>query len=91
MMLRPKCPETILNNPVPLPTAGDNPDELPTATAAQGATPMAPNFQPWITRIDPNCGLLRSLRAVTTCAPLPPHSHSTVQQTDSLISWQKRQ
>lgn len=43
---------------VPPPTAGDNPDGLSTATAAKGATPMAPDFQPWITRIDPNRGLL---------------------------------
>jgi hypothetical protein len=28
-------------------------------------------IQPWITRIDPNCGLLTSLRAVTTCATFP--------------------
>ena len=27
-----------------------------TATAAEGAFPMAPDFQPWITRIDPNYG-----------------------------------
>jgi hypothetical protein len=26
-------------------------------------------IQPWITRIDPNCGLLTFLRAVTTCCP----------------------
>ncbi len=48
-------------------TAGDNPDGLSTATAAEGATKWLP-FQPWITRIDPNCGLLGSLRAGTTCA-----------------------
>jgi len=29
---------------------------LSTATAAEGAFPMAPDFQPWITRIDPNYG-----------------------------------
>jgi hypothetical protein len=40
----------------PLPTARDNPDGLSTATAAEGAFPMAPDFQPWITRIDPNYG-----------------------------------
>jgi hypothetical protein len=38
----------------PLPTAGDNPDGLSTATAAKGAFPMAPGFQPWITRIAHN-------------------------------------
>ena len=27
-----------------LPTAGDNPDGLSTATAAEGAFPMAPDF-----------------------------------------------
>ena len=31
---------------------------------------MAPDFQPWITRIDPNCGLLGSLHAVTRCVSL---------------------
>ena len=45
---------------VPLPTAGDNPNGLFTAAAAEGATPMAPEFQPWITRIDPNYGLFAS-------------------------------
>jgi hypothetical protein len=38
---------------IPLPTAGDNPDGLSTASAAEGAFLMAPDFQPWITRIDP--------------------------------------
>lgn len=38
------------------PTAGDNPDGLFTATAGEGAFLMAPGFQPWITRIDPNSG-----------------------------------
>ena len=40
----------------PLPTAGDNPGGLSTATAAEGAFLMAPDFHPWITRIDPNYG-----------------------------------
>src|SRR5690349_1095726 len=42
--------------PAPLPTAGDNPDGLSTAAAVEGAFPMAPDLQPWITRIDPNYG-----------------------------------
>lgn len=29
---------------------------LSTATAAEGAFPMAPGLQPWITRIDPSYG-----------------------------------
>lgn len=41
---------------IPLTTAGDKPDGLSTATAAKGATPRAPRFQPWITRMHPNCG-----------------------------------
>lgn len=49
------CPETV-QIVAPLPTAGDNPEGLSTATAAGGAFLMAPDFQPWITRIAPNHG-----------------------------------
>jgi hypothetical protein len=59
-----------------LPTAGDSPDGLSTATAVEGAGPNGSRFRPWITRIDPSCGLLGSLRVVATCVPAFPNSHS---------------
>jgi hypothetical protein len=37
----------------------------------QGATPMAPNFQPWITRIAPNCGQLGCWAVSPVCAGGP--------------------
>lgn len=52
---------------VPLPTAGDNPERLPTATAAKGSYPTGSQIQPWITRIVPNHGLLRPTYVPLCC------------------------